>query len=55
MEHHTYFSNQEWAESDPVTLITKLHQLTDEYVVEISDTLHEAHGVIVSYKVLTSS
>ena len=55
MEHHTYFSNQEWTESDPVTLITKLHELTDEYVVEISHTLHEAHGVIVSYKVLTSS
>lgn len=50
-DYHTYFSNQQWSESDPVTLVTKLHELTEEYVVKTSGVFLEAHGVILSYTI----
>jgi hypothetical protein len=48
--YNTYFSNQEWSESngDVVKLITSRHELGK---IEIFECIQEAHGVIVAYSI----
>ena len=50
MIYNTYFSNQEWSESngDVVKLITSRYELGK---IEIFECIQEAHGVIVAYSI----
>lgn len=51
MIYNTYFSNQEWSESngDVVKLITTRHELMGK--IEIFECIQDAHGVIVAYSI----
>ena len=53
MLYDTYFSDQEWSESnnDAVKLITTRHELTQEYNIEVLCFTKDAHGVILSYSI----
>lgn len=53
MIYNTYFSNQEWSESngDVVKLITTRHELMDDCKIETFEFVQDAHGVIVAYSI----
>jgi len=53
MIHNTYFSNQEWLEfnGDAVQVVTKRHNLTGDYTIEVLRVVEEAHGVILEYSI----
>ena len=53
MIYNTYFSNQEWSESngDVVKLITTRHELMGDCKIETFEFVQDAHGVILAYSI----